>query len=54
MEEALRAKGVRFVSKLYGDENNRLGHVFHCNIRDKNAAAANKEQLEFLRSCIIE
>ena len=54
MEEALRAKGVRFVSKLYGDENNRPGHVFHCNIRDKNAAAANREQLEFFRSCIIE
>ncbi|WP_051536044.1 alpha/beta hydrolase [Ruminococcus flavefaciens] len=52
MEEALRAKGVRFVSKLYGDESNRLGHVFHCNIRDKNAAEANKEQLEFFRSCI--
>ena len=50
MEEALRAKGVRFVSKLYGDENNRLGHVFHCNIRDINAAAANREQLEFFRS----
>ena len=50
MEDALKAKGVRYVSKIYGDENNRLGHVFHCNVRDKNAAAANSEQLDLFRS----
>ena len=50
MEDALKAKGVRYVSKIYGDENNRLGHVFHCNVRDKNAAAANTEQLDLFRS----
>ena len=50
MEDALKAKGVRYVSKIYGDENNRLGHVFHCNVRDKKAAAANSEQLDLFRS----
>lgn len=54
MEEALKKNGVRYISKIYGDENNRLGHVFHCNIRDKNAVEANHDEMEFFRSFIAE
>lgn len=50
MEDALKAMGVEFIAKIYGDDNNRLGHVFHCNVRDENAVKANQEQLDFFRS----
>ena len=49
MEDALKEVGVKYISKLYGDDNNRLGHVFHCNVKDENAAKANQEQLDFFR-----
>ena len=49
--DALERNGVRYEYKVYGDENNRLGHVFHCDIRNETAKQANLDELNFLRSC---
>lgn len=46
---ALEAHGVRYQYKLWGDESKPLGHVFHCNIRDENAALANQEEIAFFK-----
>ena len=52
MMDALEKNGVRYIYKMYGSEQNPLGHVFHCNIRDEHAQQANREELDFLRSCL--
>ena len=44
--------GIRYQCRVYGDAQNSLGHVFQCNIRDENAAAANREELAFFRSLL--
>lgn len=49
MAGALIEKGVPFVLGFYGDKKNRLGHVFHLNIRLKDAIACNDEECRFLR-----
>ena len=51
MTDALGKAGVRYEHKVYGDENNRLGHVFHCDVRSETGKQANREELGFLRSC---
>lgn len=50
MVGALIEKGVPFVLKFYGDKENRLGHVFHLDIRSKDAIICNDEECMFLRS----
>ena len=40
---------VPFTFRFYGDQNNRLGHVFHCNIKTADAALCNDEECEFFR-----
>ena len=47
---ALERSGVRYQCKIWGDAQNPLGHVFHCNIRDAHAAAANRAELAFFRA----
>ena len=49
LEKALHEKGVPCVFREYGDENTRLYHVFHCNIKTAEAAQANKEECDFFR-----
>ena len=44
--------GVPYQCKIYGDEQNPLGHVFHCNIKNANANAANRAELDFFRSLL--
>ena len=46
--------GVRYEYKLYGDDAQPRGHVFHCNIRDELAAAANDAECAFFRSIFAE
>lgn len=50
--KALDEVGVRYVYKLYGDEEHPLGHVFHCNVRSEAAAKANDDQCAFFREYI--
>ena len=49
MERALEAAGVPFVSCCYGDEQNKLGHVFHCDVRSQDAQRCNDEECAFFR-----
>ena len=46
--------GVRYEYKLYGDDAQPRGHVFHCNIRDELAVAANDAECAFFRSIFAE
>ncbi len=42
--------GVSYVYKKYGDKNEKLGHVFHCDIRKETSKLCNKEEADFLKS----
>ena len=50
--EKLEALGVSVRYHLYGDELNRLGHVFHCNMRSEDAARCNAEECAFFRGLL--
>ena len=52
LEEAYRRNGVLFKSKVYGDEDNKLYHVFHCAITEDAAKQCNGDECEFFRSQI--
>lgn len=43
---------VPFVYRHYGDKNDDLAHVFHCNIRLEAAKLCNDEECEFFRKFI--
>lgn len=45
----LLEKDVPFVFRYYGDKDNRLPHVFHCNMRSEDARLCNDEECEFFR-----
>lgn len=53
MKERFDACGVPYVYKIYGDKNNPLEHVFHCNIRLEAAQICNEEECGFFRGYII-
>ncbi len=40
---------VPFLFRYYGDKDNILPHVFHCNIRSADAKLCNDEECEFFR-----
>lgn len=46
----LEEVGIPYVYKLYGDDNNRLGHVFHLDMRNETGKQCNDEECEFFRS----
>ena len=48
----LTEKEVEHIFRLYGDKNNRLGHVFHCNIRSKDAKLCNDEECAFFKEFV--
>ena len=45
----LKSLGVEAQYHYYGNKDNVLGHVFHCNIRLPEAAECNRDECEFLR-----
>lgn len=49
LAEKLAACEVPFVYRFYGDAKNRLGHVFHCNIKTEDAKRCNDEECGFFR-----
>lgn len=49
MVETLMKNEIPFVFRYYGDKKHPLGHVFHCNIRLKEADLCNGEECEFFR-----
>lgn len=50
--DKLKQHNIKHIFKIYGDDNNKLGHVFHCNIRTDDAYNCNKEECDFFRSFI--
>ncbi|SEH80445.1 Acetyl esterase/lipase [Ruminococcus flavefaciens] len=52
LAEKLDRLGVKYVYKVYGDENNPLSHVFHCNVKSADAAAANDDECAFFKGLI--
>lgn len=50
MISALEKNNVKHVFKEYGDENNTLYHVFHCNIKSPDAKVANDDECDFFKS----
>lgn len=49
---ALTENNVPFTYKMYGDKNNPLQHVFHCDMRLEDAKRCNDEECEFFRNYI--
>ncbi len=54
MAEKLAENDVPFELHLYGGLDNRLGHVFHCNIRSEDARRCNDDECGFFRRFIGE
>ncbi|MBR6046461.1 MAG: alpha/beta hydrolase [Ruminococcus sp.] len=50
---AFEEKGVRYESRIYGDEQDRPPHVFHCDIKSGIGRQANEDELAFFRSCMV-
>ena len=50
LEKRLKELGIVYVSRLYGSEDKPLRHVFHCDIRMKEAGIWNDETCEFFGS----
>lgn len=48
----LEACGVPYVYKFYGDEEHKLGHVFHLDMRNEIGIICNDEQCAYFRSFI--
>ena len=40
---------IPHISRFYGTKENRLGHVFHCNIKTEDARICNDEECAFFR-----
>ena len=54
MSAFLTEKGIENELHIYGDSKNKLGHVFHLNIRSEDATACNDEECAFFRRYIAE
>ena len=50
MAECLSQNNVPFTYKLYGNKNEPLAHVFHCDIRTGAAQRCNDDETEFFRT----
>ncbi len=50
MVNALKELNVPVEYHYYGDANNVLGHVFHCNIRLPDAQQCNRDECEWFKS----
>ena len=49
---ALEKYGVQYQCRIYGDEQNPLGHVFHCDMKNPEAKTANLDELAFFSSLL--
>ena len=49
MAEALKELGVEVIYRCYGDESNKLPHVFHCNIKSEDARICNDDEAAFFK-----
>ena len=51
--EKLKNCNVPYVYKFYGDETNKLGHVFHLDMRNETGILCNDEQCEYFKKLCI-
>lgn len=49
LKKALDEKKVPYQYKLYGDDSNPLGHVFHLDMRNETGKLCNDEECEYFR-----
>lgn len=49
MAAKLASCNVPFIYRFYGDCNNKLGHVFHCNMKLDEAKLCNDEECNFFK-----
>ena len=54
MGALLTRRGVENEVHVYGTEEEPLGHVFHCDVRNPIAAVCNEEECEFFRRRIVK
>ena len=54
MKERFDECGIPYVYKIYGDENNLLPHVFHCNMRLEDAHTCNERECGFFRRYLVK
>lgn len=52
MAEVLAECNVEFIYRLYGSDKNRLGHVFHCDIKSEDARMCNDEECFFFKEYV--
>jgi acetyl esterase/lipase len=52
--KALMEKRVPHIFRFYGDSKKELGHVFHCNMKMKEAHICNQSECDFFRSLMEE
>lgn len=52
MAEKLTECNVPFIYRLFGSDKNRLGHVFHCDIKSVDARICNDEECFFFNEFI--
>lgn len=50
LQNKLIEKGISFVFRFFGDSAVRLSHVFHLNMRSKEAEICNNEKIRFLET----
>ncbi len=50
LEETFKTIGVPCVSRVYGDEETPLGHVFHVNVSTESAKICNDDECAFFKS----
>ena len=48
----LQENDVPFTFRFFGDSQNRLGHVFHCDMRSEDGKRCNDEQCEFFKRLV--
>lgn len=46
----LEQEGVRHEYRFYGDDQNKLPHVFHCNMKSEDAKRCNDDECAFFRT----
>lgn len=50
LRDKLESLGTSYQFKMYGDENEKLKHVFHCDVKNPQAKVCNDEECDFFRT----
>ena len=53
LSQKLMQKNIPFIFRYYRDTEEKLGHVFHLNIRSSAATRCNDEECRFFRDMVM-